>query len=495
MFANKVMQPITNVGTGAFQLDANGTGSWKTWRSQFATAAQVAYYAENDDGTEWEFGYGVLTYGTPDQISRNVILSSTGSAIDWTSGDGAVYVMSVPWAQAMEGRWDAAASMFAAAGRKPFTAVGAANKTVTAADAGGRFSLNTSAAARTVTLPALSAVTMGFNIEVLGTSQATYLNLTPSGSDVIDAGGAGATLVAPGRVPILIYSDGSQWRTSLDYAIRRTVGPLYTAVGAAGKTVAATDAWGKFTLDNSAAARTVTLPAISGVPVGFGVEVFGLSQAYYLNIAPNGSDAVDGGSAGQTLPLPGKVWVSVWSDGTQWRTDFDYSAMHVMATALPSGAAAVDFTSLPYWANNVEAEFHLVPATDGVDLYLRTYGADGVLDAGGSDYAFAAGAATSSSTSGFAGTAAGSAIGINRAGNAVDNSASVGIQGVVKVSNVRASIYTLAVCQATYLDSGGAALLTNFGGGWRAEADLITGVRLVFSSGNCSGRVTLRVGA
>lgn len=215
MFANKVMQPITNVGTGAFQLDPNGTGSWKTWRSQFATAAQVAYYAENEAGTEWEFGYGTLTHGTPDQISRTVILSSTGSTIDWTSGDGTVYVMSVPWAQAMEGRWDTTAAMFVSAGRRPFTAVGAANKTVTAADAAGRFSLDNSAAARTVTLPLISAVPMGFHVEVYGLSSANLLNITPSGTDTIDGGAAGATLaVSPGNSVINIISDGTGWRTN-----------------------------------------------------------------------------------------------------------------------------------------------------------------------------------------------------------------------------------------------------------------------------------------
>lgn len=495
MFANKVLQTITNTGTGAYQLNSTGTGAWKTFRSQFATAAQVAYYAENADGTVWEYGYGTLTYGTPDQISRTYILSSTGSLIDWTSADGTVYVMSVPWSQAIEGRWDASNSMFAPAGRKPYTAVGAGNKTVTAADAGGSFSLDTSAAARTVTLPAISAVTMGFNIEVRGLSHTNGLTLTPSGTDVIDHGSAGASLSVPGRYPLLIRSDGTQWRTDFDYSSPHTIGPLYTAVGAAGKTIAATDEWGHFSLDNSAAARTVTLPAISAVRTGFGVEVFGLSNANYLNIAPNGSDVIDYGSAGQTLPLPGKCPVRIWSDGTQWRTDFDYTAMHIMGIATPSAASQVDFTSLPYWANNVEAEFHLVPGTDAVDLYLRTFGADGVIDAGGSDYAFAAGVSTSGSTSGFAGTATGSAIGLNRAGNSVDNSASVGIEGKVSVSNIRASLYTMAVFQTTYLDSGGSALITGFGGGWRAEADLITGVRLLFSSGTATGRVTLRAGA
>ena len=213
MFGNKVLQAITNVGTGAFQLNTTGTGSWNTWRSQFASGKQVAYYAENAAGTVWEYGYGVLTYGTPDQITRTVQGSSTGSIIDWASADGTVYVMSVPLAQALEGRWDATTGMFVSADRKSWVAVGAANKNVSADDAGGRFSFDTSAAARNVLLPAISAVTMGFNIEVWGLSASNPLILDPAGTDAIDATAGGTNVALPGNCNAVIFSDGTQWRT------------------------------------------------------------------------------------------------------------------------------------------------------------------------------------------------------------------------------------------------------------------------------------------
>jgi len=213
MFANKTLQAITSVGTGAYQLNTTGTGSWQTWRSQFSTGAQVAYYAENADGTVWEYGYGTLTTGTPDQISRNVTDSSTGSIIDWASGDGTVYVMSVPWSEALEGRWDATNSMFAPAGRKPWTATGTSGLNVTAAHAGGRYSFDTSAAARTVTLPAIADVPMGFNIEVWGLSASYPLILDPAASDAIDATAGGTNVALPGNCNTLLISDGTQWRT------------------------------------------------------------------------------------------------------------------------------------------------------------------------------------------------------------------------------------------------------------------------------------------
>lgn len=213
MFANKTLQAITSVGTGAYQLNSTGTGSWNTWRSQFATGAQVGYFAENTDGTIWEFGYGTLTHGTPDQITRTAIATSTGSIIDWASGDGTVYVMSVPWSQALEGRYDATAGMFVHAGRKPWTATGTSGKTVAATDAGGRFSFDTSAAARTVTLPAIADVPVGFNIELWGLSASYALILDPAGTDAIDSATGGANVALPGNCNTLLFSDGTQWRT------------------------------------------------------------------------------------------------------------------------------------------------------------------------------------------------------------------------------------------------------------------------------------------
>lgn len=223
MFGNKVLQAISNTGTGTYQLNSTGVGAWKSWRSQFATGTQVFYFATREDGSVWEFGRGTLTYGTPDILTRTLVSSSTGALIDWVSGDGTVYVMSTPVAAALEGRWDSGNSFFVPAHRRSWAAVGAANKTVALADAAGRFSFDNSAAARSVVLPAISTVPVGFNIEVRGLSAAYALTLTPNGSEVIDAAAGGASLTVPGRYPLLIASDGSQWRTDYDYSSMRAI--------------------------------------------------------------------------------------------------------------------------------------------------------------------------------------------------------------------------------------------------------------------------------
>lgn len=389
MFGNKVLQAITSTGTGTYQLNSTGVGAWKSWRSAFATGSEVFYFATREDGSVWEYGRGTLTYGTPDTMSRTLVTSSTGSLIDWASADGTVYVMSVPMAQAMEGRWDSGGGFFVPAMKRP-----------------------------------------------------------------------------------------------------------YTAVGAAGKTVALSDAAGRFSLDNSAAARTVTLPAISAVPVGFNVEVFGLSQAYYLNIAPNGTNVIDYGSGGQTLPLPGKVPVLIWSDGSQWRTNFDYSAMHVMGIATPNAASSVDFTSLPYWANRLEVYGSVKLNTNNVGLSIQTYGADGVLDTGASDYYYQTWVVDNGGAS-SAVVSAGTSAGILLSNNASSN-ASTMPTFAARAENIRAARYTQFNVQGNHLNQAGLVAVHLVGAGGRTEADLITGIRIVATSGtlgNGADRITLALGA
>lgn len=263
MFGEKTMQSSQITGTAAYTLDA-AVGAFKTWRSQKATGSLVFYCAENGDGTIWEVGYGTLTHGSPDTISRTLVASSTGSLITWVAGDAPIYVMSVPLAVALnhlvtgglattrpawlqagaawldytlglavtwvkkratssvaggdveEGRFDVAKAIYTPSPRRPWTATGTSGKTIAAADVGGIFTFENSAAARTMTLPALSAVDHGFMVGGLGlTGVGGYgIVLTPNGSDTIESGTAGATRVIPGGVRFDVMKDGatSTWR-------------------------------------------------------------------------------------------------------------------------------------------------------------------------------------------------------------------------------------------------------------------------------------------
>lgn len=390
MFRDKVQEKTTIIGTGSYSVGSasNAIAGWKTFRQQYADGAQVAFWAVNDDESVWEKVYGTLTYGPPDTLTRNLLLSSTGSLIDWQAGD-VVYLYPSPISEAMEGRYDATGSLFVPAGRKAYTAVGAGNKTVSAntwADAGGRFSL-----------------------------------------------------------------------------------------------------------DNSAAARSVTLPAISAVSVGFNVEVLGLSQAFGISIVPNGSDVIDYGSGGVALPLPGRVPVLIWSDGTQWRTDFDYSTDHILRTVTPNALSSVDFTDFPYWVNALSLTGSILLGSDNVSLVMQTYGADGVLDTGSTDYFYLINAQSETPTNTVTGSGAGNQS-IILVLNA-DNTAGVPISLKLQMAEIQLARRATVQFELLYINNGGPIGQVNRGWGQRVANEKVTGLRLIASSGtigNGAGSITLR---
>ena len=291
MFADKIMETITPAGTGAYQLAGPPAGSaYGTWRSKFATATVVGYFASNAAGTKWEMGYGTLTYGSPDTLSRNLFAgtnsSSTGSLISWASGDSPVNVYSVPigvmmahlvsggllsarpaWAQAglgwldytiglattwvkkrwtgtvdmEEGRFDIAAGIFTPSPRNKWVDNGAANLTMLATHVGQVILFDCSAAARTFTAlaGATAGIGHGFTVWVEGYgSTVNGITLAPNGSEKVDQGAASASLTIPPNRLTRLSWDGakSQWRTDYfpgpSYAgVRQTVaaGPVDTA--------------------------------------------------------------------------------------------------------------------------------------------------------------------------------------------------------------------------------------------------------------------------
>jgi len=263
MFADRTLYASSVIGTGPYTLTA-AVGSFKSWRSQFADLSTVFYCAENSDGTIWEIGYGTLTYGSPDTISRTLVSSSTGSLIAWVGADAPIYVFSIPTAAALEhalfplsasrpawlqasGRWidyslgltvtwiknlwtgsanieegrvDIAKGIYIPSPRRAWTAVGAANKTVAAADIGGVFTQDNAAADRTFTLPASGAAGVGHGFKVGGlglTSGGQYgIVLTPAATDGIEGGADAATLRVLGGVRFDVEWDapGDTWRVT-----------------------------------------------------------------------------------------------------------------------------------------------------------------------------------------------------------------------------------------------------------------------------------------
>ncbi len=379
MFRDKVQEKAsTLIGIGAYSVGgaSNVVPGWKTWRSQFADGAQVVTWAVNDDESIWEKTYGTLTYGPPDTISRNYLLSSTGSLISWTATD-VIYLYSAPISEALEGRYDGTAGFFVPAGKKPYTAVGAANKTVSAnawADAGGRFSL-----------------------------------------------------------------------------------------------------------DNSAADRSVILPPIANVGHGSNVEVFGLSQANFINIVPNGSEIVDYGTGGQTLPLPGKVPVLIWKDGTIWRTNFDYSALHTVQIKSPSAAASVDFTTLPYWARKARIRFNVIPATASAGPHIR-YSQSGTFNTG-ANYNWLHHTLETTPNHGVLGSTDQTSLALTHVG--LSTTANQRVNGEIEIVDIQTvATHIFSTSKAYGFSDTGIVFKTESTGYFNATSALIDGVRLLMSSGN-----------
>ncbi|MBI1243758.1 MAG: hypothetical protein GC202_02040 [Alphaproteobacteria bacterium] len=85
--ADRVQETTNTTGTGTLSLAGAPTGR-RTFVAAFGTGATVHYLIENSDGTQYEFGVGVVTSGSPDTLTRVTILGSSNAnaAVNWAAG-------------------------------------------------------------------------------------------------------------------------------------------------------------------------------------------------------------------------------------------------------------------------------------------------------------------------------------------------------------------------------------------------------------------------
>jgi hypothetical protein len=263
MFADSVMESSSTTGTGSYTL-VGAVGYSRTFAQDFANGDTVAYFVSNLAKTRWEFCTGTLTIGPPRTLTRTVRKSSNaGAAIDWQASD-VYYIFSIASADALGGllagnlamarpwwvrtgaRWlDQAAGLavswidrlatgaatntrigvydvvkdaYFPDARRPWSAIGAANKTIAAADIPGIFTFDNAAAARTLTLPASNATGVGHGFRVGGlglTSGGQYgIVLAPAAGDGIEGGVDGASKTIPGgaRFDVVWDQASDTWR-------------------------------------------------------------------------------------------------------------------------------------------------------------------------------------------------------------------------------------------------------------------------------------------
>lgn len=262
-FAEETVETSNTTGTGTYTLEG-AKGDYLPFGTTYSTGDEPAYVVRNANNTKWEMNRGgVYTESSPATLARNVWKSTNGNAaVSWTVDDLplTVYVpasaevhegvvtgwlasarhallragstwwdstagVAVSWIHNLAigtstdtrlGLYDAVQGLYFPDDRRRSVAVGAANRTVLATDINTAFGYNTTAAARTVTLPAGSTVKDGFTTHHVGLDVANGLVLTPDAGDGIDGGADGATLSVPGKVPVSVRWDaaGDTWRTS-----------------------------------------------------------------------------------------------------------------------------------------------------------------------------------------------------------------------------------------------------------------------------------------
>jgi hypothetical protein len=275
-YADNVAQTSQTIGTGAYDLDDTPKGSYVTFAQAFAAADQPVYWVRNFKNTKWEKNRGgVFTPGTPDRLSRNVVLSTNGNAaVDWTTDDlpltilipndsdvlegvvtgwigaarpsllraGATWFDSsagvgVSWmhklyngvADLRFGLYDAVKALYFPDNRRASTAVGAASKVFDATHIGVSFTFDTASADRTATLPVGSTVKDGYHLELKGLSSAHNIVLTPDAGDGIDGGANGVTKTIPGGVLFTIRWSAADNRWTTNY-ITPAIAPAFAGV-------------------------------------------------------------------------------------------------------------------------------------------------------------------------------------------------------------------------------------------------------------------------
>ena len=265
-FAEETVETSNQTGTGSYSLDG-AKGDYLPFSSQYSSGDKPAYVVRNNNNTKWEMNRGAIyTPGSPATLARSVWKSTnSNAAVPWTVDDLPLTVYVPASAEVHEGvvtgwlnaarhalmragsafwtyadvavKWDSYIALGDATqtkigtldvvkglwfddGRRPWTAVGAANKTIAAADISGIFTQNNAAANRTFTLPAhtTAGILEGFKVGGLGlTAGGQYgIVLTPAAGDGIDGGADAATKTIPGGVRFDVEWDeaGDTWRVT-----------------------------------------------------------------------------------------------------------------------------------------------------------------------------------------------------------------------------------------------------------------------------------------
>jgi hypothetical protein len=169
---------------------------------------------------------------------------------------------------------------------------------------------------------------------------------------------------------------------------------------------------------------------------------------------------------------------------------------------LAAAAGDINFQNIPTDINSIEVEFDMNPATGDSDLVLQFYGANGVLDSTAAHYtgvvwAMAHVASANANLTAMSSVGSGItnsiALTYSTSGYRVGAIAGAGIKGTFRVPNIKAATTKAAVGQASYSRATDSAVVAATFNGTRNQTEAITGLRLLFGTGNVSAGGTMEV--
>jgi hypothetical protein len=207
----------------------------------------------------------------------------------------------------------------------------------------------------------------------------------------------------------------------------------------------------------------------------------------FAGLTVNGQIGLSGsnyGTSGQVLTSNGSGSAPSWGDSAA-------GGLKLISSTDLANDATCDFIG---WGSLGFDYFlivlgNVVPATDSVGLQLRTTADDSTFDSGASDYDWSYRNAYVNTSTGGSGSTGSSQISISGSVGSAANEE--GVSGVLHIPMPHLTKRTHFRWDITIRSAGGTIWAT-YGGGARLSSAAVTGVRLLFSSGNLeSGTINL----
>lgn len=93
MFADRVKESTTTIGTGTVDLGGAAAGGFQTFVAGIGTGNACYYCIQLTSASEWEVGIGTVTDAATDTLSRQVVLGSSnaGALVNFSAGTKDVF--------------------------------------------------------------------------------------------------------------------------------------------------------------------------------------------------------------------------------------------------------------------------------------------------------------------------------------------------------------------------------------------------------------------